>query len=145
MRAREQLPRDQVAERIGWEVTDQPGCPVHILEHAVSIVGHLDPEVLLVSGVPRLGQVSDRKPPFDQLLLELEPHDDVQPVGDLVGLDADQRGCNAVDGTVKRVRVQPGWEELTIRGASTPQNGRPRPTMFSHRRLCDSCSASDSA
>ncbi len=32
-----------------------------------------------------------------------------------------------------------------MRGASTPQNGRPRPTMFSHMRLCDSCMPSDSA
>src|SRR5665213_2918885 len=30
------------------------------------------------------------------------------------------------------------------RGASTPQKGRPRPTMFSHMRLCDSCTPSDS-
>jgi hypothetical protein len=31
-----------------------------------------------------------------------------------------------------------------ISGASTSVNGRPRPTMFSHMRLCDSCRPSDS-
>ncbi len=85
-----ELARDQVAERVGREVADQPGRPVHVLEHAVGVVGHLEPEVLPEPRVPRLGQIGDRQPALDQLLLELEAQDDVQAVGRLVGLDPDE-------------------------------------------------------
>ena len=55
--------------------------------------GTVEPEVLAHPRVPGLRQVARASiRPVDHLLLELEAEDDVQVVGRLVGLDADQRG-----------------------------------------------------
>jgi hypothetical protein len=43
------------------------------------------------------GQILDREPAGEQLLLELEAQDHVQPVARLVGVDADERAAHAVD------------------------------------------------
>ena len=57
----------------------------------MGVVRHVDAEVVLHPRVPRLGQVVERQSARDELLLELEAQDDVQVVGHLVGLDADER------------------------------------------------------
>ena len=148
VRALPQLPGDEVAQGVGGEVPDQPRRPVHVLQHAVGVIVDGDAEVLLKARVPCLGQVADGERPIDQALLELEAQDDVQRVGGLVGLDADVAGLDPVDRAVERGRrrgltARPP-ASAAIRGASTVQNERPRPTMFSHRRLWDSCMPSDS-
>jgi hypothetical protein len=63
---------------------------VHVLKHPEPIVGDGDPQVLLEPGIPRRREVGGRERPGDELLLELEPQDDVHAVGDLVGVDADE-------------------------------------------------------
>src|SRR6185437_10271407 len=72
-----QLPGDEVAQRIGGEVTDQPGRPMHVLQHAVEVTFDGNPEVLLKPAVPCLGQVAHGECPVDEPLLELEAQDDV--------------------------------------------------------------------
>ena len=84
------LDRERVPERVGREVAVRRARPVHVLEHAARVVGHLDAEELPHPRVPRLRQVGERELAGDELLLELEAEDDVQRVGDLVGVDADQ-------------------------------------------------------
>ena len=54
VRALPQLPGDEVAQRVGGEVPDQPGRPVHVLQHAVDVIVDRDPEVLLKARVPCL-------------------------------------------------------------------------------------------
>ena len=66
--------------------------PVHVLEHAACVVGHLDAQELLHARVPRLRQVGEGELARHQLLLQLEAEDDVQRVRDLVGIDPDQAG-----------------------------------------------------
>ena len=43
------------AEQVRREVPDQPGRPVHVLEDAVCIIRHFDPEVLVHLLRPALG------------------------------------------------------------------------------------------
>ena len=117
-----------------------------ILQHAVGVVGHLDAQVLAHAGVPGLGQVGEAQLAFHDFLLQLEAQDDVQVVGGLVGLHADERRLDLVDGAVEALRIDPG--ELLGEGGLQArkmrrQNGRLRPTRFSHIRLCDSCRPSD--
>jgi hypothetical protein len=38
----EELRGEDVAERVGREVAEQPGAPVDVLEHALGVVGILD-------------------------------------------------------------------------------------------------------
>ncbi len=68
-----------------------------VLQDAAGVVGHVDAEELLHPGVPDLRKVLERDRPLDELLLELEAEDDVQAVGRLVRIDADQPGLRAVD------------------------------------------------
>ena len=94
-----------------------------------------------------LGQVLERDRALDDLLLELEAQDDVEVVGRLVGLDADQRGLDVLiarenASSVDRAELL-GEAPASGSGSQSVQNGRLRPTRFSHSRLCDSCSPSD--
>ena len=68
-----------------------------VLEHALRVVRHLDAEQLAHALVPGLAHVLRLERPLDQLPLEVEAEDDVQAVGRLVGLDADEAGLGAVD------------------------------------------------
>ena len=119
---------------------------MHILHHAVAVVGRGDAQVGGVARVPGIGQVADRQLAFQQRQFEVEAQHDVQVVGHLVGLDANQRALDLVDRAVERdpanlaellgeVRLQPRVEEL--------QKPRLRPTMFSHRRDWLSCTPAD--
>ena len=78
---------------------------MHVLEDAARVVGHVDPEVLVHPRAPGAGQVLRLQPVVDQILLQLEAQDDVHVVGDLVGVDADQRRVHLVDRAVERLLV----------------------------------------
>ena len=108
LRLGEQLGRVQVPQGIGGKIADQPGAPVDVLEHAAGIVGRIDleaPAVLLVPG-PR--QLDDRQIALQQGLLQLEPDEDVQVVGRLVGLHPDQRRPHVVDRRIEVVQPDVG-------------------------------------
>ena len=93
------------------------------------------------------GRSSTRERALDQRQLELEAQDDVEVVGRLVGLDADQAAVDRVDAAVeRRPRSCPAGAPgrfAARRGSAQAQNGRLRPTRFSHSRLCDSCTPSE--
>ena len=89
----EELGRVDVAQRIGREIAEQPGAPVDVLKAALGVVGGRDAQGLAVLLVPGRGQVADWQFIGEQVLLQLEPDDDVQVVGRLVGLDPDQAGA----------------------------------------------------
>ena len=56
--------------------------------------GASTPRYRCIRSVPLLGELVEVDIAADQLLLELEPQDDVQVVRGLVGLDADERGLD---------------------------------------------------
>ena len=100
---------------------------MHVLQHAARIVGHIDAEQLLHLGVPRLGQVVERERAGDELLLELEAEDDVERVGDLVRVDPDQPGRDAVDPAVPRLEIdglELREEPLQLGQAAAPERER---------------------
>ena len=100
-----QLRGDEAAERVAREVAEGARRPVDVLQHAVGVVGDLDAEQPPHAVVPRRRQVGDGERALDQRALELEAHHDVQRVGELVGLDADERRAHAHDQGVQRLRV----------------------------------------
>ena len=55
------------------------------------------PRYSLILRVPGFGDVRGRERALDQLLLDLEAQDDVERVGRLVGIDADQAALDEVD------------------------------------------------
>ena len=99
--------------------------------------------------VPGLGQLLQRERAVDELLLELEAQDDVERVGGLVGVDADQAWRGAVDRrarTVELDRRRAAREAaLELGQDQRVQKARWRPTRFSQVRLCDSSRPSDGA
>ena len=76
---------------------------MHVLQAAVAIVARGDAEVRLEARPPGLGQVLDRQPALQHGQLQLESHHDVQIVGHLVGVGADQRPLDLVDGAIERL------------------------------------------
>ena len=74
---------------------------MHVLQAAVAIVGRLDAEIGAHARAPRFGQVLHRELAFQHFQLEIEAQHDVQIVGDLVGVGADQRPRDLVDGAVE--------------------------------------------
>ena len=106
------------------------------------------PRYLLVLLVPRPGQVGRRQLAVQQGLLQLEADQDVQVVGGLVGLDADQRRPHLVQREIEGVQrhvAQRGGKRRWASGKKCSQKARLRPTMFSHIRDCDSWMPSDTA
>ena len=78
-----------------------------VLEDSLGVAGHLEPQILGDARVPGLREVGELEPVLEDLELELEPQHDVQVVGDLVGLDPDQRRLDLVRRPVERLRVDP--------------------------------------
>jgi hypothetical protein len=78
---------------------------VHVLQHAVGVARNLDPEVLVHPAVPLGREVTRLDVAGEQVLLELEPENDVHVVGDLVGGDPDQRRLHDVDRAEPRLLV----------------------------------------
>ena len=86
------------AEGIAREITEVAHRPVDVLQAAVGVIGYIHAEVLFVLGVPCSGQVGHGQRALHQRLLQLIADHDVQRVGQLVSLGADQAGLGAVDG-----------------------------------------------
>ena len=128
----EELRRVERSERVGREVADQPGRPVHVLQHAHAVVRRNDADERAHALVPGGRQIVDRQVASHQRELELEAQEDVQVVGDLVGLDADQRRLDEVGGAhelLERDVVQLLGERLPdLRAGAAPRmpaSGRP--------------------
>ena len=97
-----ELRAQDVADGVALEgAADPAAIPMHVLQAAVAIVGRGEAEVRLEARAPGLGQVLDREPAFQHGQLQVEPHHDVQIVGHLVGVGADQRPLDLVDGAVE--------------------------------------------
>ena len=93
----EELCGVNVSQRVGWEVPEETGAPVDVLQAALRVVRGLTPSVswyfwFQAAGRSAVGQVA-----AEQSLFELETDDDVQVIGDLVGLNPDQAGADVVD------------------------------------------------
>ena len=78
---------------------------MHVLEDAARVVGNLDSQVVGHARVPGPGEILDGEAVLDQVLLQLEAQDDVHVVGDLVGIDADQRRVHLVHRPVETLLV----------------------------------------
>ena len=117
---------------------------MHVLEDATGVVGHVDAEQVAHLRVPGLGEIVERERARDRLLLELEAEDDVERVGDLVRVDADQPRRDAVDAAVPRLqvdRLELREEPLQLGQAPAPEGGAADEVL--PRRLCDSPSPSE--
>ena len=75
-----------------------------VLQNAVLIVRHINAEILLVKAVPLAWQVVYLELAVHHTLFQLVAHHDVQAVGDLVGLGADERRLGLIDGAVEFLR-----------------------------------------
>ena len=106
------------AERVGREVADAAARPMAVLQHAVLVVRHVDAEIFLVKAVPLARQVVHLEFAVHHTLFELVAHHDVQAVGDLVGLGADEGRLRLIDGAVeflRRVAAQLGEQLAELR------------------------------
>src|SRR5579862_78333 len=134
-----ELGRDEVAERVRREVTEVSARPMRVLEHSVSVVRNLDPQVIPHTAVPLLGKLLEGERAGQELLLELEAEDDVQVVRRLVRLDADQGRPDGVDLAIPpfdvvarehlRVRLLKPREEVAPERERAPDQVLPHPAL----------------
>src|SRR4029077_1261101 len=96
-----QLDPDHVPERIRREVAKARVRPVDVLQDAVDDVRRLDAEVLAELRVEGLGEVDGSHLAREHLPLQLEAKDDVERVGDLVGVDPANTRRDTVERTVE--------------------------------------------
>ena len=75
--------------------------PVNILQHPVTVVRRMEAQTLLVAGVPGCWQVGDAEFAFEQIKFQPKADDDMEVIGDLIGLGADERTLHLVDGLVE--------------------------------------------
>src|SRR6476659_4547772 len=132
------LRRDQVAERVRREVADRAARPVDVLQDALGVVRHVDPEVVVHPAVPLVRQLVERELVAQHRLLELEAQDDVEVVRRLVRLDADERrldavhlavpGLGVVAGERREERLQP-WEEVPPERQRAPDEVLPHAAL----------------
>src|SRR5439155_377346 len=98
---RKDLACQDARKSVGRKVTEGAYGPVHILHYAVAVVGWSDAKVFSHPGFPRFREVSHRQRAFHQRQFQVEPYDDMEIVGDLVRLDTEQAGLDAVDGPIE--------------------------------------------
>src|SRR5205823_5237928 len=53
----EKLRGEEVAQSVGWEITDKPFAPVAVLQAALRVIGNRDAQRLLVSFIPGARQI----------------------------------------------------------------------------------------
>ena len=104
-----------------------------VLQHAVLVVRHVDAEVFLVKAVPLAWQVVYLELAVYHALFELVAHHDVQAVGDLVGLGADEGRLRLIDGAVeflRRVAAQLGEQLAELREHEACEGARAAEQIF---------------
>src|SRR5260370_3356898 len=107
---------------VTWEVAKTRG-PVNVLQHTLRIRCRLDPHVLAILRVPQSRQCFDGHITIDKRLLQLIAHDNMQVVGHLISLDANQARTHLVERAGERGSIYSGempWESFTNGSTLTP-------------------------
>lgn len=99
----EELSGIEVAECVGGEVAHASHRPVDVLEAAEGVIRRCDAEELLHFLIPGGGDVFDFEGSFHEHFFNFKPEDDMEGIGDFIGLDADEGGDNCIDGGIKLI------------------------------------------
>ena len=83
---------------------DESVVPMHVLQHAVDVIRRRHAQIFLIARVPRLRQIGHAELAVEQVQFQAETHDHMQVVGDLVGVRANQRALNLVDGPIELIQ-----------------------------------------
>ena len=81
----------------------RPEYQMHVLQAAVAVVGRHHAQIGVHSLAPGFRQIFHRQAALQHLQLQIEPQHDVEIVGHLVGVAADQRARDLVDGAIEGV------------------------------------------
>lgn len=110
-----------------------------VLEYAFFVVFWGDIEDVFGGGVPGIREVFDFEGSVEELFFEFEAEDDVEVVGDFVGVDADGVAFDGVDGEVEEVGIDVTelvLKELTVAGfAVFPEGARAADLVFPEAAL----------
>ncbi len=98
----------EIAEAVGREIAEDAHAPVDVLEAAFGVVLHGESEEGLEAAVPLGGDIGEGELAGEDGAFQLEAEEDVQVVGDLVGLDADVAALGLVHRGVEVVGSEGG-------------------------------------
>ena len=110
---------------------------MHVLHRAVGgRVQRRQAEIVAHAPIPRLRQVGGVEPAGNQLLLDLEAQDDMQRIGHLVGIDADQPALDMQDVT-EDVVLRPAFSQMPLddRQRPAPEGGIAPDLLFHEQAL----------
>src|SRR5260221_14542453 len=105
----------EITQGVTWEVAKTRG-PVNVLQHTLRIRCRLDPHVLAILRVPQCRQCFDGDITLDKRLLQLIPHDNMQVLGHLISLDANQARTHQAPRPSERAGIysrEMPWESCT--------------------------------
>ena len=129
----------QIAERVGRKIPDEPGGPVDVLQHALGVGRRPDTEVDFEALVPCVAEIGDCQRALHHRAFQIESQHHVQVVGDLVGLDANERRRHGHQGPLHLVGSRAGERSgKSIAGygeAPLPESGRPAHKILPQARL----------
>src|SRR5208337_3270655 len=118
---------------------DTAGIPMHVLQTAIAIVGWSKTEIGLHAGTPSLGKIFHAQMAFEQIQLQVETHHNMEVIGDLVGIRADQGSLHLVDRTVEGLeaylpelvgeRIPQSREKMFPEGAAAAHHILPKPRL----------------
>ena len=91
------LQRQRVAKRVRREIAEQRGRPMHVLQHAESVIRRRQPQIFLHLLIPKLGQIVHFDVARNQGGFKLEAQENMQIVRYFVRLDANVIGAHDID------------------------------------------------
>ena len=92
-----ELRGNEGAERVGREVSERTYRPVDVLQAPFRVTGWTDPQALFHEIVPGLGDAANGELAAEDALLQVVAQHDVQRIGELIGIHADQAAAHAVE------------------------------------------------
>ena len=92
-------------ERIARKVAESTGRPVNVLHATICIRVRFNAQQVLHAGTPGMWQVSNFQGAADQILFQTITQDDVQWIGDFVGINANEAGRYLMVNTQQIIRL----------------------------------------
>ena len=125
-RSRKQLRRVQVPEGVSGKVAEPAHAPVDVLQTSATIIRRRQPKQVAVGFIPSLRHVVHGQFAFHQTALDPETQQDVQIVGRLVGLDADEAKLAPQHLPHENVELHPAEVRKQLRCTGQPRLPKPR-------------------
>lgn len=93
----------QIGGKVTGEIAHIARSPLDILKDALPVIPGCDSQIIGIFLSPHLWQLRHRQRSADQILLHLIAYEDMENIGQLIGIVPDQRGTDLIDRLKERL------------------------------------------